>query len=87
MSDRERAFGLECGSEIKGPGGAQTPRGMASTEWTGADMPEHISVPPSFFAAEARIFANAAIRMLEEGEPAQACALFLRAAKFAADAA
>jgi len=46
-----------------------------------------VEIPPTFFAAEAEVFARAALRMLQEGEVEQAAKLFLRAFEFATKAA
>lgn len=57
------------------------PGPVATPELTGDDMTNDTS--PAYYAAESRVFAEAALRMLEAGETRQASLLFARAAAYA----
>lgn len=77
----ERPFGVTLGVQVVDPAVRKHPGPMATPEPTGDDMDQDTS--PAYYAAESRVFAEAAMRMLEAGETAQASLLFSRAAAFA----
>lgn len=73
---------VHLGEQEVTPATRERPGAMVTPTWTGDDMDQNTPAP-SWYSAEAKIFAEAAMRMLEAGETAQASLLLSRAAAFA----
>lgn len=77
----EHLFVDTLSEQVMDPALRKQPGPVATPASTGDDMDHDTS--PAHYAAESRIFAEAALRMLEAGETRQASLLFARAAAYA----